>query len=44
MAIITYSYVEHYERSCEFCAKDNLRLQELYDKGCAKKYEDDGVV
>ena len=44
VAIITYSYVEHYERSCEFYAKDNLRLQELYDKGCAKKYEDDGVV
>ena len=44
VAIITYSYVEHYERSYEFYAKDNLRLQELYDKGCAKKYEDDGVV
>ena len=44
VAIITYSYVEHYERSCEFYAKDNLRLQELYDKGCAKKYENDGVV
>jgi len=44
VAIITYSYVEHYGRSCEFYAKDNLRLQELYDKGCAKKYEDDGVV
>ena len=44
MAIITYSYVEHYERSYEFYAKDNLRPQELYDKGCAKKYEDDGVV
>ena len=42
--IITYSYVEHYERSCEFYAKDNLRPQELYDKGCAEKYENDGVV
>ena len=44
MAIITYSYVEHYERSCEFCAKDSPRPQELYDKGCAEKYENDGVV
>ena len=42
--IITYSYVEHYERSYEFYAKDSPRPQELYDKGCAKKYEDDGVV
>ena len=44
VAIITYSYVEHYERSYEFYAKDSPRLQELYDKGCTKKYEDDGVV
>ena len=44
VAIITYSYVEHYERSCEFCAKDSPRPQELYDKGCAEKYENDGVV
>lgn len=43
-AIITYSYVEHYGRSYEFYAKDSRRLKELYDKGCAKKYEDDGVI
>ena len=44
VAIITYSYVEHYERSYEFYAKDSPRLKELYDKGCAKKYQDDGAV
>ncbi len=44
VAIITYSYVEHYERSYKFYAKDSPRLQELYDKGCAKKYQDDGAV
>jgi hypothetical protein len=43
-ATITYRHIEHYMENYEFYTKDSPRLQELYDKGCAKKYEDDGAV